>query len=303
MFRFLAAVATPYRADGSINTDLYTAHVRRLLVSGCTGVLVGGSTGESFSLTIGERIRQLECLLEAGIPAECLLIGVGSCCLPDSRALVQCALHAGVKDMLWCPPFYYRPLAPDGLIAFLDRMISVPDGNTSRIWLYHIPRYSDVLFSQAVVEQLVNRFPSHITGLKDSGGDPAYTLEMMRCFPNLTVCTGSEKELRHLAACGLAGVISASFNLGVAPNGVLPEAGGEPESEHLIRLEKRRKRLEGFPLIPAVKTVLATIDNESSWRMLRPPLLPLEEGAWDFMKQHVVPDTWLQSLGPAADER
>jgi N-acetylneuraminate lyase len=51
----VAAVHTPFRADGSLNLDAVQAQAAHLRVHGIELAFVGGSTGESHSLSLEER--------------------------------------------------------------------------------------------------------------------------------------------------------------------------------------------------------------------------------------------------------
>lgn len=292
----IAAAATPYREDGSADTILFAAHARRLLAAGCDGVLVGGSTGEAASLTLRERVDQLEQVGQADIPAEQVIAGIGSCCLPDTIELVKTSLMLGIRRFLWCPPFYYTPADSKGLIAFLQSVFAVPGTRQVQLLLYHIPRYTGVPFTADLVERLVERFPGQIAGIKDSGGDIRHTRQLIERFPRLSVYSGTEKSADSLIRSGMTGVISATFNLGIAPVGDRKESPGTVDTGQLSRLEKRRESLEEFPLIPAVKSLLAEVDGLTAWDRIRPPLMGLKPEAVETVRKQIRSETWIDPL-------
>ena len=70
----LAPVLTPFRADLEPDPGRFARHCRWLLDHGCAALAPFGTTSEANSLSIDERERLLEALLEAGLPAERLVL-------------------------------------------------------------------------------------------------------------------------------------------------------------------------------------------------------------------------------------
>src|SRR6267378_4093853 len=93
----LAPVLTPF--DSQLNPDpgRFVSFCRKLLDEGCTGLVPFGTTGEANSLSVEERERLLDALLEGGVPAERLLPGTGCAALPDTVRLSRKAARA-----CWC---------------------------------------------------------------------------------------------------------------------------------------------------------------------------------------------------------
>ena len=56
----VAAVTTPFGDDGLVDEGMFVRHVEFLAGHGVTKLLVGGTTGEFFSLLGEERLRLLE---------------------------------------------------------------------------------------------------------------------------------------------------------------------------------------------------------------------------------------------------
>src|SRR4029079_376722 len=62
----LTAMVTPFHGDGSVDYDAFQALARHLVENGSDGVVVAGTTGESPTLTDGERLDLIRAALEAG---------------------------------------------------------------------------------------------------------------------------------------------------------------------------------------------------------------------------------------------
>jgi N-acetylneuraminate lyase len=84
----VAATHTPFHADGRLNLDAVEQQAAHLQRNGVDTVFIGGSTGESHSLSVAERLALAE--RWSGVvrgSALRLVVHVGSNCLADARAL------------------------------------------------------------------------------------------------------------------------------------------------------------------------------------------------------------------------
>jgi len=273
----LCPTVTPVDSGLAIDHGRLADQARWLLASGCHGVVLFGTTGEAVSFATAERQRALEALLEAGLPPRRLMVGVGGCALAESLALARHAADAGCTDLLVLPPFYYKPVSDDGLLTWFERLAEGLGGRRARLYLYHIPPLAGVGFSTELVGRLAERIPA-VTGLKDSGGDAAHTLGLVRDHPGLAIFAGSEGALRDVLEAGGAGCISATANVNAAPLRALFDAPqGEPGAARQAAVSDFRNRLARWPMIPALKALLAAGRDDAAWARLHPPLLPLAE--------------------------
>ena len=60
----LTAIVTPFRADGSLDVGRFRALARHLVANGSDGLVVAGTTGESPTLTDGERFALFEAAVD-----------------------------------------------------------------------------------------------------------------------------------------------------------------------------------------------------------------------------------------------
>jgi hypothetical protein len=89
----MAAAATPVAADCTVNRKLYLAHLHGLLARCRDGVVVFGTKGEELAFGMAERRAVLDDVLEAGIPAERLVIH------PERRDRVACPVGTGTPTV------------------------------------------------------------------------------------------------------------------------------------------------------------------------------------------------------------
>ena len=275
--RVFAASLTPLKSDLSIDYDRLILHCKWLLSNGCNGVAFMGTTGEANSFSVTERIHALDTLIEAGIPAQSLMVGTGCCALPDTLALTRHAMQHGVTDILLLPPFYYKGVSDDGVYASCERVIQQIGDSRLRLYLYHFPFMSQVPFTDDVIEKLISHYPSHIAGIKDSSGDWEHISHLIKTFPSLNVFAGTERYLLETLRIGGAGCISASVNLTAPMAAEVVRHYKEDKGDVLQKtLTTARLTIQEKPMIPALKGVMARLRNDSGWNYVRPPLLPLQ---------------------------
>ena len=267
---------TPLTADLRPDADRFLKHCRRLLDEGCHGLAPFGTTGEGVSLSVAERMALLDALLEGGISPELLVPGTGSADLPDTVDLTRYAMNIGCAGVLLLPPFYFKDVTDDGVYRYISVLIERVADSRLRILLYHIPQLSGVGFSRPLIRRLKDAYPETIAGIKDSGGDPDFTFELLEELPDFKVFVGTEFYLAEALAAGAAGCISAMANLNTQGLRELYESwhktGAQRIQEQVIQV---RKAVEAFPVIPALKAAVALLNSDPAWGTPRPPLSPL----------------------------
>jgi 4-hydroxy-tetrahydrodipicolinate synthase len=137
---------------------------------------------------------------------------------------------------------------------------------------------SGVHISLGLIGRLIGRYPETVVGIKDSGGDMNHTRTMLASFPGFRVFCGSELFLTETVKLGGAGCISASAN--VNPAAICTayrQAAENGAAARQAALDTFRKTLENYPMIPALKQIVAEFGNYRSFARVRPPLVTLDE--------------------------
>jgi 4-hydroxy-tetrahydrodipicolinate synthase len=277
----LAAVLTPMDEDLKPDHKTFAAHCHRLLAAGCHGLSVFGTTGEANSLSVNERLAALEALIESGVPMETLLPGTGSCALTDTVRLSRAALEAGATGVLVLPPFYYKGVGDDGLFRFFAEVVERVGDERQRLYLYHIPQMTGVDLGLPLISRLIDAYPGVVVGTKDSSGDRERIMTLCREFPDFSVFAGTETLLLETLQGGGEGCISATVNVTSRLARRVSDAhaaGKDDEAEALQeRLTQLRASIEAYPVIPALKQLMASLTGDKQWRNIRPPLSSLDE--------------------------
>jgi 4-hydroxy-tetrahydrodipicolinate synthase len=274
----LAPALTAFTGQFEVDAERTVSHFRWLLKEGCDGLVVFGTTSEANSLSVTERTGFLEYAVSAGIDPIKLLPGTGCCSLPDSVALTKHAIELGCPGVLMLPPFYYKAVSDEGLFRCFATLIERVNDGRLRIYLYHIPPISQVAISFHLIEKLMAEFPGIVVGIKDSSGDWEHTRRLIERFApsGFRVFPGSELSLLPALRSGGKGCISAFANINPALLQKVYQNWQGPEADKIEEEVQRQGRtLRKYPVIPALKAILAKRRNEPEWETVRPPLTAL----------------------------
>ena len=278
----LAPVLTPFDRDLNPDPARLVRFCRALLDEGCDGLAPFGTTSEGNSLSLDERERLLDALLDSGLPPQKLIPGTGCCALPDTVRLSRKAARAGCAGVLMLPPFYYKNLTEEGLFRGFAQAIDRAAEPKLRVYLYHIPQVSQVAIPLGVIGRLVKAYPGVVIGMKDSSGDFENTRAVLRAFPGFEVFVGSEKFLLSNLEEGGAGCITATANVNAA---AIARAFRERSEGRQREIDAVRAAFEQLPLIAALKEAVARRTGDASWRAVRPPLIELTAEQRDRLQQ------------------
>ena len=274
----LVPVLTPFTPSGEPDAARFTAFCRWLLDQGAGGLAIFGTTSEANSMSPGERMDLLDRLIEAGIPAQKLMPGTAACAMTDAATLVEHAVDRGCGGVLMLPPFYYKGVSDDGIFAFISGVIDKIGSPALKLFLYHIPPMAVVGYSLDLVGRLITAYPETVVGLKDSSGDWRNTAALLEHFPGFAVFPGSEVFLLEGLRKGGAGCITASGNVNVPGIRKLYDNWRGPQAEALqAEITTLRNALQAYPMVPALKRIVAHYHNDPAWAAVRPPLVPLDQ--------------------------
>jgi 4-hydroxy-tetrahydrodipicolinate synthase len=273
----LVPVLTPFTPGADPDTRRFVDFCRWLLDQGAGGLAIFGTTSEANSMSAAERMALLDRLVEAGIPAQKLMPGTGACSMTEATTLVRHAVGHGCGGVLMLPPFYYKPVSDDGIFAFISGVIHKVASPALRIFLYHIPPVAQVGYSIDLVGRFIAAYPETVIGLKDSSGDWSNTAALLERFPGFAVFPGSEVFLLDALRKGGAGCITASGNVNVPGIRRLYDNWRGPQADALqAEATTLRKALQAYPMVPALKRVVAHFHDDPDWAAVRPPMVPLD---------------------------
>ena len=265
----IAAVATAVDDKGEPDCARATALARFLLDNGCDGLNVLGTTGEATSFSLDQRKRVMTAYRDNGLPLDRLMVGTGAASVADAVALTRHAAELGFGGALVLPPFYYKGVPDDGLVAYVETIVQATAAKPVPIYLYHFPSQSGLPWRVELVKRLLDAFGTRIVGLKNSSGDMAYAREAATVAPGFKVFPSTEAVLLDARAGVFAGCISATANLNAD---LCARAWRNGDAQALDAAVTIRKLFDGKQLVPGVKALLAHIHGDPAWARVQPPL-------------------------------
>jgi 4-hydroxy-tetrahydrodipicolinate synthase len=265
----IAAVATPIEESGAPDHARAIKLARYLLDNGCDGLNVLGTTGEATSFSLEERKGVMSAYKAQAMPLNRLMVGTGAAAVSDAVALTRHAAELGFAGALVLPPFYYKGVPDDGLIAYIDTLVKATAEKPIPIYLYHFPAMSGLPWHVALIKRLLEKFPGRIVGLKDSSGDMAYARSAAAISKDFAVFPSTEAALIEARDGAFAGCISATANLNAD---LCARAWAQRDAAALDAAVAIRKLFDGKPLVSGVKALLAHIHGDPALARVKPPL-------------------------------
>ena len=282
----LSPVVTPFHKDLSVDRERLIAHCRWLLSQDC-GLALFGTNSEANSQSVEERMELLEAVVASGADAGRMMPGTGCCALPDTVRLTRHAVEQGCAGVLMLPPFYYKGVSDDGLLAYFSEVIERVGDERLRVYVYHIPPVAQVPISLGLIERLLRNYPGTVVGIKDSSGDWNNTKAVLDAFgKDFDVFAGSETFLLANMRNGGAGCISATANVNPAAIAELARnwQGADADARQEALTRTRVTVQESYTMISALKAVIAQYSGDAAWSTVRPPLVAMPEEAQRQLK-------------------
>jgi len=265
----IAAIATAVDENGEPDCARSTALAKFLLDHGCDALNVLGTTGEATSFSTEQRRKLMSAYREAGLPMQRLMVGTGAAAVRDAVELTRHAAELGFAAALLLPPFYYKGVADDGLVAYVEAIVAATKHRPIPVYLYHFPALSGVPWHVGLVARIVASFGNRIAGLKDSSGDLGFARAAAAVAPGFAVFPSNEAALLEARNGPFAGCISATVNLN-ADLCARAYRGGDAVA--LAAAANIRKLFDGKPLIAGVKALLGHVHGDPAWARVMPPL-------------------------------
>jgi 4-hydroxy-tetrahydrodipicolinate synthase len=204
----LVAIVTPMRLDGSVDPEAWERLLDWHLAAGTAGVVIGGTTGESVTLTdaeLAELVGRACARLRGRLP---VIAGVGG---SNTAAVVERARalgRSGADALLVVTPAYNRP-TQEGLyrhFAAVAGSAGVP------LVLYNVPSRTAVDLLPETVARLA-KLPG-IAAVKEAVPSIDRIRDLVAAGgPGFDVLSGDDATAREAVAAGARGVISVTANL------------------------------------------------------------------------------------------
>lgn len=208
----IAAPHTPMNEDYSLNLRVVPRQVEILLSNGVRGAFICGSTGESHSLTVSERMQVAEAWKQAiGTRPLKLIVHAGHNCLEDAKSLAAHAQAIRADAVAVMAPCYFKPATVEDLVDFCAPIAAA--ARTMPFYFYDIPSLTGV--NLPMVEFLKTAPPTipNLTGLKFTNVNLMALQQCLECDGGrFNILFGVDEMLLAGLALGAPGAVGSTYN-------------------------------------------------------------------------------------------
>ncbi len=205
------AVFTPMNSDRSVNTGQIKPLAEALIRNGVSGFFIGGTTGETTSLTLEERMKLAEEWRKHTPSHLKLIVHVGHNCLSYAQQLARHAASLQADGISAFAPSYFRPARMEELVSFCSAIAEY--GNGLPFYYYHIPFLTGVDFKVSeFIRKAVHSIPD-FSGVKFTDNDLMdYRQALAQSKGKLDLLFGLDEMLLSAISLGAVGAVGGTYN-------------------------------------------------------------------------------------------
>ena len=275
------AIATPFDENG-VNLKEFEKLLENQIREGVDAIIVCGTTGESATMTVEERLQAIECAVKVSNGRVPIIAGTGS---NNTKAVIEMnkkVEEIGVDGVLIVTPFYNKT-TQEGLVVHYK---TIAENTKLPIILYNVPSRTGVNIKPATCFELSKI--ENIVAVKEASGDLSQIAQIANlCKDNLTIYSGNDDQILPILSLGGKGVISVLSNI-------------KPKYTHEIcynffegRIDEATKmQIEAIPLINALFSEVNPIPVKAALNMIgydygipRLPLIEMTEAGKKKLKE------------------
>jgi len=208
----VAATHTPFNNDGLLNIHAVEKQAAHLLAAGVTAAFINGTTGESHSLTLDERMVLADrwATVTRGTPLK-LIVHVGANSLRDAATLAAQAQSLNAHAISALAPSYFKPRSIDTLIACCAEITRAAPATT--FYYYDIPSMTGVtLPAPEFLAAAPDKIPT-LAGIKFTNPDLiAYQRALRADEGRFDLPWGVDEFLLAALSLGAQGAVGSTYN-------------------------------------------------------------------------------------------
>ncbi len=208
----VAATHTPFHPDGSLHLGVVEKQAAHLLASGVSRVFIAGTTGESHSLSLVERLALTERWMDVTKGSDLkVIVHVGSNGLGDARDLAAHAQECGAEAISAVAPSYFKPRDLTSLVAVCAEIAgAAPE---LPFFYYDIPSFTGLSHSiPDFLDQAEGQIPN-LAGIKFTNPDG---MMFQQCLHHrggaFSILWGTDECLLAGLALGAMGAVGSTYN-------------------------------------------------------------------------------------------
>ena len=206
--RLLTAMITPFDEEGEVDYGQARKLAKGIVSSGSDGLVIGGTTGESPSMSDEEKVRLFAEVKEEVGDSATVIAGTTDNNHRKSIALSREAEKVGVDGLLLTVPAYNKP-QQEGLYQHFKAIAEATDLPGI---LYNVPSRTALNMEAATTLRLAEI--DNIIGVKEASSDPVQITQIVDAAPpGFRVWSGNDDETFSIMCVGGYGIVSVASNI------------------------------------------------------------------------------------------
>lgn len=200
------ALITPFE-NQKVNEDLFVALIKWHLKNQTQALIIGGTTGESATLSFKEKCRIYELAVKTANHLIPVIANTGTNNTEESIQLSKAAEALGVDGILLVTPYYNKPTQR----GLYEHFKVIAEAVSCPVILYNVPGRTSVnLASKTTIE--LSKI-ANIIGVKEASGDLNQVKEIITHTKDFQVFSGNDDLIYETLSLGGDGVISVVANI------------------------------------------------------------------------------------------
>lgn len=204
----LTAMVTPFDRTGEIDWAALDTLVEHLLHNASDTLVVAGSTGESATLSVEEKVALFSHVVQKVAGRAKVIAGTGSNDTKASVVLTKAAEAADVDGVMLVAPYYNKPPQE----ALYAHFATVANAINLPVLVYNVPGRTSCNILPTTVARLAQI--DNIFGVKEASGNLDQVSEIARLVPeDFVIYSGDDSLTLPILAVGGHGVVSVASHL------------------------------------------------------------------------------------------
>lgn len=200
------AIVTPFDDIGEIDWAAFDALVEMQVAARVTGLVVSGTTGESPTLTVQEKLSIIRRVKAKYSDKLYVMAGTGGNNTQQSVELSRLASDSGADAMLVVTPPYNKP----NMTGMIAHYREIANAQEKPICLYHVPGRTAQSLNPSQIAEICS--VKNVSMVKEASGDIALFSRALN-LSKATFFTGDDPTFLASMSVGGHGVISVFSNI------------------------------------------------------------------------------------------
>ncbi len=258
--KYITPAVTALTKDGHVDMEANRRIYDHLIAGGMDGILILGSIGEFFAISLEEKKRMIREALNYVNRRVTVYAGTGGTVFEECVELSRYALEQGADGVMVISPYYFN-LPDSAVLDFYDTLAGRIEGP---LLLYNFPARTGYDLKPHVVLELARR-RKNIVGIKDTVDVMGHTRALIQTvkseFPEFLVYSGFDEFFSHNVISGGDGCIAGLSNFAPETASALAEAARAEDFGLLREYQMKIDRLMavydvGEQFVPIIKKAM-----------------------------------------------